>query len=142
METYDVGLGTNKPTGHLSVGTQNMRNATKLSLMMYLSSECWEASGDTDILVAGAQLSYRRNISKSRWYFVAMAESTEIFSRILALPSGNGDDEDDRLPYISHTMNEPYYKARSCLVRVVLIMCVSVRVYGTFVCCCCRRWCY
>ena len=59
-------------------------------------------------LVAGDALRYRVTISKSRWYFLALAESHQIFMWMSALPSAGGDEQ---LPYISHTMNEPYYKA-------------------------------
>ena len=72
--------------------------------MMHLASEGWEANGTTDILVAGDALRYRVTISKSRWYFLALAESHQMFMRMSALPSADGDEQ---LPYISHTMNEP-----------------------------------
>ena len=90
------------------MGNPGFRQAGKLSLMMHLASEGWEANGTTDILVAGDALRYRVTISKSRWYFLALAGPHQIFMRMSALPSADGDEQ---LPHISHSMDEPYYKA-------------------------------
>ena len=111
VDTYDLLEGSNVPTGFLQLGRvqeRRMRSACKLTLMMHLAAEGWEANGAADVLVPGDALRYRQNVSKSRWYFVALAESTQIFNR---MPIA-----DDQLPFISHTMNEPYYKAmRVCV---------------------------
>ena len=78
METLDLHSGCRNPTAFLRQGgSSRLRVATKLSLIMLLRSEGWTPSTGVDIHTPASTKTYRHLLSKSRWYFIALAEVTE-----------------------------------------------------------------
>ena len=105
METLDLTSGCADPTTHVR---SDLRGATKLALMMLLRGDGWLPQAGVDVHTPASSKRYRHILSKSRWYFVALAECAHLFSMWSSFAEGG---EDLGLPYISHSQNEAYYKA-------------------------------
>ena len=108
LETLDLHSGSKHPTCIFRSDPSLVRAATKLSLMMCLVVGGWQSNALIDIHTPTSAKLCRHNLSKSRWYYVALVEADKIFSRWSRWQMA---DDDLESPFISHTRTEPYYKA-------------------------------
>ena len=75
----------------------------KLSLLCILRSRGWAPGAQTlGCYALGGPTNYVHNMSSSRMYFLALAKSSDIFSRF--------PKDEDHVPFMLHGMHEQYYK--------------------------------